>query len=108
MNSAQRPSFSAEWLEKRLLAPGVLSGLNKEARHIVQILIETGARPSEICNLVPEQIHLDHFVPHIAIAPRADPREIKTTSSIRLVLLAGVALAATRFHPDGFPRYKSR
>lgn len=110
-NSAQRPPFSAEWLERCVLAPGALSGLNEEARHIVQILIETGARPSEICNLVTEQIHLDHEVPHIAIAPRADradPREIKTTSSIRLVPLTGVALAAMRFHPDGFPRYKNR
>ncbi|MEO1987419.1 MAG: tyrosine-type recombinase/integrase [Martelella sp.] len=107
----QRPPFSVEWLEGHILAPGALAGLNEEARHIVQILIETGARPSEICNLVADQIHLDHAVPHIAIAPRADredPREIKTTSSIRLVPLTGIALAAMRLHPNGFPRYKNR
>jgi integrase len=71
-------------------------------------MIETGARPSEICNLRRSQIVLDHEVPHIAIAPltgKGERREIKSRSSVRKVPLVGVSLAAMQAQPDGFPRY---
>jgi integrase len=74
-------------------------------------MIETGARPSEICNLEPDAIRVDQTVPHLAIEPRIDPddpREIKTASSRRLVPLVGVALEAAKRHQSGFPRYRNR
>ncbi len=108
-----RPSIPADWIRERILAdPAALAGLNEEARAILLIMIETGARPSEIANLLPTSFRLSHKVAHIAIEPREDPedpREIKTESSRRLVPLVGVALvAANRFHKTGFPRYRDR
>lgn len=106
-----RPPIPTEWIRDTIMAPGALAGLNDEARAILLIMIETGARPSEIANLNATTIRLSHKVPHLAIEPREDPndpREIKTASSRRLVPLLGVALAAAERHRGGFPRYKDR
>jgi integrase len=108
-----RPSIPAEWIRDRILKDAAaLAGLNDEARGILLIMVETGARPSEIANLQPTSFRLSGQVPHIAIEPREDPddpREIKTESSRRLVPLVGVALvAAQRHHVLGFPRYRDR
>lgn len=103
-----RPPFPTEWITGKILAPGALDGMNDEARAIVFAMIETGCRPSEICNLTPERIVLDHAVPHIDIKTVADPdapREIKTRSSTRRIPLVGVALEVFKKHPSGFPRY---
>ncbi|MCA0278488.1 MAG: tyrosine-type recombinase/integrase [Proteobacteria bacterium] len=106
-----RPPFPTEWLRDVIMKVGNLATLNEEARGIVLALIETGARPSEICNLEPSAIRLSHKVPHLAIEPRDDPndpREIKTESSRRIVPLVGVALAVFQRHKAGFPRYRNR
>lgn len=107
----RRPPFSVEWIKTKLLGKGALDGLNKEARGVFLTLVETGARLSEICNLKPENIVLDGPVPHIKIEPSEDPddpREIKTDSSVRVVPLVGVSLAAMKKNRKGFPRYKDR
>jgi integrase len=106
-----RPSFETKWIINQILMPGALASLNGEARGILLAIVETGARASEICNLPPEAIVLDHDVPHIAIRPRRereDPRQIKTSTSIREVPLVGVSLAAFKANPLGFPRYRER
>ncbi|AEH88148.1 tyrosine-type recombinase/integrase [Mesorhizobium opportunistum] len=106
-----RPPIPTEWIRDTMMKPGNLATLNDEARGILLILIETGARPSEICNLEPHAIRLSNKVPHLSIEPREDPanpREIKTESSRRLVPLVGVALAAAERHKTGFPRYRNR
>ncbi len=106
-----RPPFSVAWIQQKILAPGALSGLNEEARHILLTLIDTGARMGEICNLTAENIHLKTDYPYIEIKPRLDPnnpREIKTRSSIRSIPLIGLALAAVSKHPDGFFRYRDK
>lgn len=107
-DSQQRevPPFPTDWIKDKILAAGALGSLNTEARLITLALIETGARPSEICNLAPTgAIRLDVDVPHISIEPHSD-REIKTGSSKRVIPLVGVSLAAMRAAPDGFPRYR--
>lgn len=103
-----RPAFAIDWLKKEFLGSEKLIGLNREARGIVLMMIETGARPSELANLGRNTIFLDVEVPYIEIAPRDDPddpREIKTASSIRQIPLVGVALAVAKHFPDGFPKY---
>ena len=101
------PPFEVAFLRDRLLAPGAHDGLNREALGVLLTLIETGARPSEICNLSPGQIHLSAPVPYISIDFQKD-RVIKTESSKRDIPLVGVALAVMKRFPNGFPRYKDR
>jgi integrase len=106
-----RPPFPAEFIRTKLLAPGALERLNAEARAIVLAIVETGARPSEACNLLRENIRLDHEVPHLEFSEREDPdnpRELKSASSIRVVPLVGVALEVFKRFPDGFPRYREK
>ncbi|MBQ2259902.1 MAG: hypothetical protein II336_00870 [Loktanella sp.] len=93
-------------------APGALDGLNDQARDVLLISIETGCRQSEIFNLPAAAICLDGPIPHILVANEEsdDPderREIKNLSSDRTIPLVGVALAAAKRHPDGFPRYRN-
>jgi integrase len=107
----RRPPFPVAWIKDKLLAVGAFASLNDEARGIILAIMETGARPSEICNLDRNTIMLDAEVPHISVEPRSDPddpREIKTDSSVRLIPLVGVALAVFTAHPDGFPSYRNR
>ena len=99
-----RPAFSVDWIKSKLLAPGALDGLNPEARAILLALVNTGARPSEIAALTPEQIRLDHDVPHISIEPFG--RQLKSQYARRKIPLLGVSLEAFRQFPDGFPRYR--
>jgi integrase len=108
----KRPPFSAAWIRDRLLAPGALDGANAEMRDIILVLIETGARPHEICNLLAADIALGHDTPHLRIRPaidRAAPRRLlKTGYSSRDLPLVGVALEAMTRRPEGFPRYLDR
>lgn len=106
-----RLPFTVPWLTGKIMRPGALAGLNSEARSIVLAMIETGARPSELANLMPGDIALDAEVPHISIRPRRDPenpRQIKTSTSVRQVPLVGVSLAAMQANPAGFPRYHEK
>jgi integrase len=106
-----RPPLPVSVIRDGMLRPGALAALNAEARGILLALVETGARPSEICNLEADCIRLDAEVPHIRIQPRTDPdnpREIKTQSSVRDIPLVGVALTVFERHRDGFPRYRDR
>lgn len=99
-----------EWITEKWFAPGAFDGTNAEARDILLISIETGCRQSEICDLPPEAIVLDHPIPHLLLRfeEGENRREIKNTSSVREVPLVGVALAAAKRHPDGFPRYRGK
>lgn len=103
----KRHPFPTDWISSRILAPQALAGLNEDARLIVYAMIETGARPSEIANLLPEQIFLDAPVPYISIR-NTDKREVKTKPSIREIPLLGISLAAMRRAKAGFPRYYDR
>jgi integrase len=107
----KRPPFPVQWMKDEILVPGKLATMNDQARAILLILVETGARMGEIANLNSATIDIASNVPHIKIEPRHDPddpREIKTQSSIRTIPLIGMALEALRRHPNGFPRYKDK
>jgi integrase len=103
----KRPPFATEWIRDRILVPGALDGLNRQAACIVLTMIETGCRPSELCNMPAKHIHLEADVPHIEVEFQ-EGRELKTESSIRRIPLVGAALAAMELCPEGFPRYHDK
>lgn len=103
-SSRPRPPFSAWWIVNRLLAPGALDDMNAEERAALLVMVNTGARPSEIINLRREHIVLESNIPHIRVRP--DDRVLKTEFSWRDLPLVGVSLEAMRQFPDGFPRYR--
>lgn len=99
----KRAPFPDEFIRNTILAPGKLDELNEEARDVVYVVMETGARPSEIVNLTQARIVLDTDVPYIRI--KAEGRVLKTEHSERDIPLVGLALEAMQRHPDGFARY---
>ena len=100
----KRPPFSTDWVRTRMLIPGMFDRMNSEARNIMFTVIETGARPSEICNLRPENIRINADIPHIEITAKNN-REVKATDSNRIIPLVGIAFEAMKNNPNGFPRY---
>jgi integrase len=98
-----RKPFDLDFIRNTILADGKLADLNEEARDVVYVVMETGARPSEIINLSKARIVIDGIIPHIRI--KAEDRLLKTEHSEREIPLVGMALEAMRRHPDGFPRY---
>ena len=106
VDSDSRRPFDPEFIQSRLLAEGALDGLNEDARLILYTLADTGLRPSELVNLLPEAIHLDAPVPYVEIKPVG--RVLKTKSSKREIPLVGAALAAMKLRPMGFPRYRDK
>ena len=103
----ERPPFSDRWIRDRLI-PHFTSDactLNDEARDVLLIMINTGARPSEISGLSPADSVIEPgAVPYIDINDQG--RTLKTDASVRRVPLVGVSLeAARRAVGRGFPRY---
>lgn len=100
-----RIPFDNEFIKEQFLGGG-LNGLNEDARCVLYVMIETGLRPSEIVNLQEHTIHLDAPIPYVEILP--DGRHLKTKDSERQIPLVGVALAAMKLRPQGFPRYRDK
>lgn len=99
--------FSSDWVQSRIFEPNVFEGLNNEAALLCFALIETGCRPSELSNILPENICLDADVPHIRIRS-TKARQLKSKASIRDVPLLGVSLEAMKRARNGFPHYRER
>lgn len=102
----QRRAFGVEHVQKVLLAAGAMDGLNDQARAIFYVVAELGLRPSEVCGLVKEDIHLNCKIPFIEIVE--GHRELKTRNSRRTVPLVGVALEVMKHFPEGFDRYRDK
>jgi integrase len=109
---SRKPPVPLPYLQKWVVLPN-WRDINDELRDIMLVCLETGCRESEIFNLPPEAIVLDHPIPHIFIQEEEGDeegegaRQIKTTSSERRVPLVGVALDAMKRHPNGFARYRN-
>lgn len=101
----KRPSLTAAWIRDVLLKPGALDSLNAEARAITLVMINTGARPSEIAALTKNTIFVSATVPYISV--EAEGRVLKTSRSKRRIPLVGVSLDALKGFQEGFPRYRS-
>lgn len=86
-----------------------------DIRHIVALLLDTGARLSEVVGLRTEDVVLDCEVPHLLIRVHEGlGRTLKTASSTRSIpLIANALWGAQRSAGDGrrgrwlFPRYAS-
>jgi len=100
-------SFEDEWVRDKILLPGLFDALHPELRSLIYILIETGARMSEIISLEGDDIHLDSKIPYISIRPKAN-RQLKTPSSERDIPLVGVALEGMKQVSAGFPKYTGK
>ena len=102
--------ISVDWITEKWFEPGAFDATNAEARDILLISIETGCRQAEIHDLPASAIVLDDPIPHLRLAfeEGEDRREIKNSASVRLVPLVGVAFAAAKRHPNGFPRYRGK
>ncbi|MEO0680880.1 MAG: tyrosine-type recombinase/integrase [Pseudomonadota bacterium] len=100
------PPFSVEFLRAKLLAPGALDRMNEEARDALLVMVNTGARPSEIVGALPEDFRVLDNLPHLAVLPRPG-RSLKTAQSEREIPLVGVSLEAARriVARGGFSRY---
>ncbi|WP_417239468.1 DUF6538 domain-containing protein [Celeribacter halophilus] len=110
---SQKREVPVDWIVEKWFAPDALSGLNDEARDILLISIETGCRQNEIYNLPASAIRLEDPIPHLRIAHEEsenpeERREVKNLPSHREIPLVGVALAAAKRHPEGFPRYRNK
>lgn len=101
----KRATYDVEFVQQRILAPGALDSINFEARMIYYASIETGARPSELCNIDPENNRAWDAIPHV-IVTETDARILKTENSTRTIPLVGVSLWAMRQCPNGFPSYR--
>ncbi len=83
----------------------VLNGLNREAEILCYMMMDTGARESELIGLDEADFFLDDPVPHIWIRKNAI-RSLKTKDSDRKIPLVGMSLwAARRIYPSGLLRY---
>ncbi|QFT31776.1 hypothetical protein FIV00_14890 [Labrenzia sp. THAF82] len=108
------PPFPVSWIRDRLLKAesyraekGKFRALNPQALIIFLTCIETGCRPSELCNIDPARIFLKDAIPHIVVDFDVS-REIKTESSVRRIPLVGIALKAMECAPQGFPKYRDK
>ena len=93
------------------LQTDILGKLSADQKKILIVCVETGARLSEIANLIPDAIRLNDDVPHIVIEPVTtgkSKRAVKNKQSIRTVPLVGAALHVMRQHPNGFPKYRDK
>lgn len=102
----EKHPFSTDWIANKLVDLAVWDKINEDARDPFLIMINTGARPSEIVNARPEDFDLDHDIPHLKIQA-ADDRQLKTGHSLRDIPLLGVSLDAARRLKDrgGCKRY---
>ncbi|WP_176214431.1 DUF6538 domain-containing protein [Roseovarius sp. A-2] len=110
---SRKPEVPLDVIEQILL-PDAMEHMNDEEADITRVLVETGARQSEITDLPPGSICIDHPIPHVWIrferAPDGEEyaRELKNKATKRQIPLVGVALAAMKRHPNGFPRYRGK
>jgi len=107
----RRLPLPERWIKERLIRDRILEGLNQQASDVAIIAAIGGCRSSEVYDVPPEDIFLDHVIPHFKIrvvTEGPNTREIKNQPSTRIVVLLGPALEAMRRNPEGFTRYRGK
>lgn len=103
-DAKRRLPFETDYINNILLNEQNLSGLNNEAKGALRAFADTGAGFSELTGLLPEDIVLDHEIPHIIITSRSK-QSLKTKYRRRIIPLVGYALDAFKAFPNGFTSY---
>jgi integrase len=103
-DAKRRLPFETKYIVDVLLNEENLAGLNDEAKNALFAFSETGAGFSELTGLLPEDIVLDHEIPHIIITSRSK-QSLKTKYRRRVIPLVGYALDAFKAYPNGFTSY---
>jgi len=89
----QREPFTSEFICSQIIADGKLDGLASELSILVRLLVNTGARPSELIGLEIEDLNVSTEIPYLHIR-KNKTRSLKTEHSERQIPLAGVSLIA--------------
>lgn len=97
----RRATFTTEHIVNVLLNQEKLSGMTDHYQKILGIFAETGAHLAEIVSILPENIHLDHKIPHVIIMSY-EKNQLKTAHRERVMPLVGYALDGFRAYPKGF------
>ena len=104
--SKTRPPFTRDFVRDVILRVGALDKLNEEARDALLIMINTGARPSEIIDADMADYRLTENIPYLSICENG--RILKQVHTARDIPLIGVSLDAARrvVARGGFARYR--
>lgn len=102
----KQPPFSVNYLREKWLTGNPFETMNHEALHAVYAMLDTGTIHSEICGLLPDEIHINDDVPYIDIKDNSF-RQLKTDHRGRKIPLIGYALKAFQQYPSGFPKYRT-
>jgi integrase len=106
-NVESRPPFEAAYVQKTFLSGNAFEGMNEQAQMLIYMMVETGARESELIGLMPEDYFLNEKIPYIWIR-KNQLRSLKTRTSDRQIPLVGVSLmAAKRICATGLTRYQA-
>lgn len=110
-NQGGKPALPVAWVNN-LVSGELTKGIETDERvDIGGVVAETGCRQTEIIHLPPEDIILNHPIPHIRIRYVEEGehvRIIKNSASIRAVPLLGNSLEIMRRYPEGFSRYRAK
>ena len=101
-----RPPFENDYVQRNFMEGDSLSQMNEDARAIIHMMIETGARPKELIGLTPEDYFIDEPIPHIWIR-KNKIRGLKNKTTERKIPLNGISLAAAqKYASTGITRYQ--
>lgn len=101
-----RKPFEAVYVQDVLLNSDALNGMNAEAKALLYMMADTGARVGEVFGLMPEDIDLGADIPFIHVRPN-EKQGLKTPQSDRRIPLVGAALYAAQQFPGGLSRFSS-
>lgn len=96
-----RPPFATKHILKMLLNKDKLKGMSDHYQKMIDVFAETGVHIDEQVGVRPENIFLNHQIPHIVITSH-EKDKLKTEHRERIIPLVGFALDAFRAYPQGF------
>ncbi|MFD0751877.1 DUF6538 domain-containing protein [Mucilaginibacter calamicampi] len=96
-----RLPYTSDFIVNTLLNDEKMAGLSDHFKKMIQVFAETGVHVDEQIGILPEDISIDHKIPHIRIVSR-DKDKLKNKHRSRVMPLVGFALDAFKAYPKGF------